>query len=169
MIDYNRRKRYNYLKSFKRLYLMIEENFDKIYKAFRIDLYRHIFSILGKREGSLSATDYFSAETIFLIGTPTVSEFAKAFSISQPNATYRIKSLMEKGYVEKFGADKKSASRLRVTEKFMRFYHEDLAYGNFIFHRLSEQLNAEELAEVDKIFENFIKQIETEQGERKSC
>lgn len=148
---------------------MIEENFDKIYKTFRIDLYRRVFSILGKREGSLSATDYFSVETIYLMGTPTISEFANALSISQPNATYRIKSLMEKGYVEKFGADKKSAFRLRVTDKFMRFYHEDMDYGHFIFHRLSETLGESELAAVDEIFQKFIEQIEREKGEYKPC
>lgn len=148
---------------------MIEENFDKIYKTFRIDLYRRVFSILGKREGSLSATDYFSVETIYLMGTPTISEFANALSISQPNATYRVKSLMEKGYVEKFGADKRSAFRLRVTDKFMRFYHEDMDYGHFIFQRLSETLGENELAAVDEIFQKFIVQIEREKGENKPC
>ena len=80
---------------------MIAENFDKIYKAFRLQIYRHIFSILGKRESTLSAADYFTVETIYLLGNPTITEFARILSISQPNATYRIISLIEKGYVVK--------------------------------------------------------------------
>lgn len=148
---------------------MIAENFDKIYKAFRLEIYRHIFSILGKREGTLSAADYFSVETVYLLGNPTISEFARTLCISQPNATYRVKSLMEKGYVVKRKAEKKNTYRLAVTDRFLRYYHQDMGYGNFIFKELSERLNEEELFKVDEIFRNFIRQIELEQGEKKQC
>ena len=144
---------------------MIEENFDIIYKAFRIELYRHVFSILGQREGSLTAMDFFSVETIYLMGNPTITEFANALSISQPNATYRIKSLIEKGYVVKTETEKRNTHRLQVTEKFMRFFHEDMDYGHFIFKRLSERFSKEELEQVDGIFREFIEQIKKE----KSC
>lgn len=146
---------------------MIEENFDKIYKAFRINLYRHIFSILGQRHSSLSASDYFSVEIIYLLGNPTITEFAHALSISQPNATYRIKSLIDKGYVTKEATDKKNMFRLSVTEKFMTYFHKDLGYGRFIFQMLSEKFSEEKLAEIDGIFEAFIQQIQIE--EKQSC
>ncbi len=148
---------------------MIAENFDKIYKAFRLQIYRHIFSILGKRESTLSAADYFTVETIYLLGNPTITEFARILSISQPNATYRIKSLIEKGYVVKRETEKKNTFRLAVTDRFLRYYHEDMGYGNFIFKELSERLSEEELLKVDEIFQNFIRQIELDQGETKSC
>ncbi len=148
---------------------MIAENFDKIYKAFRLQIYRHIFSILGKRESTLSAADYFTVETIYLLGNPTITEFARILSISQPNATYRIKSLIEKGYVVKRKTEKKNTFRLAVTDRFLRYYHEDMGYGNFIFKELSERLSEEELLKVDEIFQNFIRQIELDQGETKSC
>lgn len=144
---------------------MIEENFDIIYKKFRIDLYRRVFSVLGQREGSLTATDFFSVETIYLLGSPTITEFANALSISQPNATYRVKQLIEKGYVVKSETDKKNTYRLSVTEKFMRFYHEDMDYGHFIFKKISQRLSEEEIAQVDGIFEKFIGQIEIEEGD----
>lgn len=146
---------------------MIAENFDKIYKAFRLDIYKHIFSILGKREGMLTAADYFSVETVYLLGNPTISEFARALSISQPNATYRVKSLVEKGYVVKQKTEKKNTYRLAVTDNFLRYYHQDMGYGNFIFHELSERLSEEELLKVDEIFQNFIRQIEMVQGVKK--
>ncbi|MDE6274562.1 MAG: MarR family transcriptional regulator [Clostridiales bacterium] len=141
---------------------MIEENFDIIYKAFRIALYRRVFAALGQREGSLSAMDYFSVETIYLLGNPTITEFANTLCISQPNATYRVKSLVEKGYVVKTETEKKNTYRLQVTDKFMRFYHEDMDYGHFIFKRLSERFSAEELEQVDGIFKSFIAQIKEE-------
>lgn len=137
----------------------IEEKFDVIYKAFRIALYRHIFSIMGKRDGSLSATDYFSVETIYLLGNPTITEFAQMLNISAPNATYRVKSLIDKGYVEKRETDRKNTFRLNVTEKFMRFYHEDINYGHFILKNFSDGLSGEELAVTDEVLGKIIGQI----------
>ena len=98
------------------------------------------------------------------MGNPTITEFAHALSISQPNATYRVKSLIDKGYVVKSGTDKKNTFRLSVTEKFMKYYHEDMGYGRFIFNMLAKQFNEEELAQIDGIFEKFIKQIQQEEG-----
>ena len=138
---------------------MIQENFDVIYKKCRIELYRHIFSIIGKHECSLSATDFFSVETIFLMGNPTITEFAKALSISQPNATYRVKSLIDKGFIEKVETNKRTTFRLQVTDKFMKYYHEEMGFGNLIFEKLSKHFSEEELVQVDKIFEKFIAQL----------
>ncbi len=148
---------------------MIQENFDIIYKQFRIEVYKHIFSILGEREGSLSAADYFSVELIYLLKNPTISEFAKAICISQPNATYRVKSLIEKGYVVKQETEKKNTFRLAVTEKFTRYYHEDMGYGQFIFDQLSKKFNEEDLKQIDKIFESFIRQMDEEGAKKPIC
>lgn len=138
----------------------VEEKFDEIYKSFRIALYRHIFSIMGKRDGSLSATDFFSVETIYLLGSPTITEFAEMLNISAPNASYRVKSLIEKGYVEKSETEKKNTFRLTVTEKFMRFYHEDVNYGHFILKNFSSGLNEGELATTGAVLDKIIGQIE---------
>ena len=138
---------------------MIQENFDIIYKRFRIELYRHVFAIIGKGECSLSATDFFSVETIFLMGNPTITEFAKALCISQPNATYRVKSLIDKGLIEKVETNKRTTFRLQVTEKFMKYYHDEMGFGNLIFEKLSAHFSEEELEQVDKIFEKFIAQL----------
>lgn len=145
---------------------MIEEKFDFIYKAFRMNLYRHVFSILGQRDSTLSASDFFSVEIIYLMGNPTITEFANALCISQPNATYRVKSLIDKGYVVKSGTDKKNTFRLSVTEKFNKYYHEDMGYGKFIFKMLEKQFSEDELAQIDGIFEKFIRQIQAEEGEK---
>lgn len=136
---------------------MIQDNLNEIYKKFRIELYRHIFSVLGEREGSLTAADYFSVESIYIMGTPTISEFAKMLSISLPNATYRVKSLVEKGYIEKIGSDKKSASRLKITEKFLKYYHDDLSYANVMLKMFADSLDEVEIAEVNKVLEKIVK------------
>lgn len=145
--------------------LHIEENFDYIYKSFRIALYRHIFNILGKRDSSLSAADFFSVETIHLLGSPTISEFANMLCISQPNATYRVKSLIEKGYIEKKRAEKGNTFRLCVTEKFHQYYHEDMGYGSLILQKLSARLEEKELEAADALIAKVVEEIKRDQGE----
>ena len=80
---------------------MIEQDFEVIYKEFRLMLYKQIFGIIGEKAGSLSATEFFSVEVVYLLGSPTVTEFAEYLNISSPNAAYKVKSLIEKGYMTK--------------------------------------------------------------------
>lgn len=140
----------------------IESNFEKIYRNFRLELYKQIFGILGEREGSLSVTEFFAVETIGLMGNPTVSEFADCLSISSPLAAYKVHKLAEKGYLVKEPTDDKRSSRLQVTEKFWRYYHNENSYGRYIFDVLSKTLTPEELAFTDKLFEKFVETIDRE-------
>lgn len=146
---------------------MIQENFEKIYRKFRLELYRQIFGVLGEREGSLTVSEFFSVEVIYLLENPTVGEFAKTLSISLPNATYKVRSLIEKGYIRKEETHDKRTFRLAVTDKFLRYYHSEFSYGQYIFDRLSERLSREQLAQVDSLFEDFISQIDREKEEKK--
>lgn len=36
---------------------MLDESFEKIYRAFRLEYYKHFFSVLRERAGSLSAAE----------------------------------------------------------------------------------------------------------------
>ena len=72
----------------------IEQNFERIYRDFRLRLYKYIFSVMGEREGSLTVTEFFSVETIALMGSPTVSEFADALSITSSHAAYKVRQLI---------------------------------------------------------------------------
>ena len=111
----------------------IEQNFERIYRDFRLRLYKYIFSVMGEREGSLTVTEFFSVETIALMGSPTVSEFADALSITSSHAAYKVRQLIEKGYVTKTPTDDRRTFKLEVTDKFKKYYHEKNAYGNYIF------------------------------------
>lgn len=79
----------------------MKEKFESIYRQFRLEFYKNMFSIVKERVGSLSATEMSSAEIIYLLKQPTIKEFADFIEISQPNATYKVKSLIEKGYIQK--------------------------------------------------------------------
>lgn len=137
----------------------IEKNFEIIYSEFRLKLYRNIFKVLGEREGSLTATEFFSVEVIYLLGNPTVSEFAECLNISSSLAAYKVRSLMEKGYLIKTPTDDRRSFRLQVTEKFMKYYHKEDSYGSYIFKTLSDTMTKEELETCDKLFAKFVKTI----------
>ena len=138
----------------------LENNFEKIYRDFRLHLYKHIFEILGEREGSLTVTEFFAVETIGLMGSPTVSEFAECLSITSSHAAYKVRQLVEKGYVNKIPTEDKRTFRLEVTEKFNGYYHKENSYGNYIFNLLSKSLTEEELEQTDELFKKFVLTIE---------
>lgn len=139
---------------------MLKENFEKIYRNFRLNVYKRIFEIMGENEGSLTATEFFAAETAELMDGPTISEFADFLSITSSHAAYKVRQLAEKGYIEKTPTADKRTYRLKVTDKFEREYHSRKSYGSYVFDILSESLTAEELAAVDRLFEKFVKTID---------
>lgn len=130
---------------------MLDESFEKIYRAFRLEYYKHFFSVLRERAGSLSAAEISSVEVIYLLNEPTMKEFADYIDISPPNATYKVKSLVEKGYLKKIPTEDGREFRLRVTDQFRRYYSDDASYGKFILSKMQERLSPEEIDEVSKI------------------
>ena len=104
---------------------MSDNAFVKLFNGIRLSGYRSIFHKLCNREGSLSATEAYAADVIYLLDEPTIKEFSVFLGISQPNASYKVNSLIAKGYVERVRStiDKRTA-HLKVTEKFHKYYDE---------------------------------------------
>ena len=82
---------------------MLEREFERLYYKFRENYCKNLFSSV--KEGSLSATDSYCLEVIFLLKSPSVNEFAEYVNISLPNASYRINNLINKGYVRKIKSE----------------------------------------------------------------
>jgi len=102
---------------------MLEKQFHELYLMFRANYYRQLVKVIGAREGSLSATESYCVELIYLMQNPTVSDFAGFLGISVPNATYKISNLIAKGYViQRVSDTDKRERRLEVTEKFLNYY-----------------------------------------------
>lgn len=102
---------------------MLYEETIELYKKFRLLHYRSLFGRIREKEGSLSATEAFAADVIYLLGTPTLGEFAECIGLSQPNATYKVNNLIAKGYVTKeISETDRRECRLCVTEKFHSYY-----------------------------------------------
>ncbi len=97
-------------------------NMEKILKTFqklRLEFYRKIFTRVRERDGSLSAMEVFSLEIIYALGRPTIGRFARFIGISQSNATYKVNSLMKKGYlIRQPSADDGREYNLELSEKF---------------------------------------------------
>ena len=125
---------------------MTEKVFERLYRQFRLEYAKKVFSILKEREGSLSAQELLSAEVIFLLDKPTVKQFADFLNISSPNAAYKVKTLTEKGYIVKEPSPKDGReSLLRVTDKFLGYYAEEDTYGSFILRKMKDKLTVEEM------------------------
>lgn len=101
---------------------MLEETLLKITDKLRLHFYKRIFSVVREREGSLTAMEVFSVEIIHGLGKPTVSEFADFIGISRPGASYKVASLIQKGYITKEPSeDDKREFRLCLTEKYYNY------------------------------------------------
>lgn len=94
----------------------------RCYERFRLSTYRSMFGLLRERDGSLSATEAFSVDVIHLLQGPTIKEFADCLGISQPNATYKVNQLIQKGYVEKIPSlEDRRETHLQVTDRYIRY------------------------------------------------
>jgi hypothetical protein len=72
-----------------------------LYKKFRLIHYRELFGRIREKDGSLSATEAFAADVIYLLGNPTLSQFAEAIGVSQPNALIRQTILLPRAMLSK--------------------------------------------------------------------
>ena len=145
----------------KRVGLTSDEILEKnplsaVYSKFRIHYYRDVFHRINSRELSLTTTEVYCVEIIHSLNKPTIQEFANFIGISSPNATYKVNSLIKKGYVEKVQSDTdKREFYLDVTEKFYRYYNIKEKYLDIVEERLKKELSEEEF----KMFNDTLKKI----------
>jgi len=102
---------------------MLFSSMEKVYNRLRLSHYRRLFKNIREHAGSLSATEAFSADVIHLMGKPSIKQFAEFLGISQPNATYKVNALIEKGYlVRETSAEDRREAHISVGEKFEKYY-----------------------------------------------
>lgn len=101
---------------------MLENQLLRVSNKLRLEFYKRIFGVVRERDGSLSAMEAFSVDVIYALGKPTVSEFAEFIGISRPGASYKVASLIEKGYIVKeISEEDKREYRLVPTEKYNNY------------------------------------------------
>ena len=131
---------------------MVEENFTEIFEKFEMQFFRRIFDLVREREGSLSAMEAFSIEIIKMLDNPTVGQFADFLNISQSNATYKVNSLMKKGYLERQNSPTdRREYHLVLSEKYYHYQELFTSYEQTVLGRIQERFGPEDLQKFDEM------------------
>lgn len=135
---------------------MLYEQIKTLYETFRLANYRELFGRIREKDGSLSATEAYAADVIYLLKNPTVSTFAEVLGVSQPNATYKINNLETKGYVSRSVSDAdRRECRISVGDRFHTYYDTDYPFITQGLKALEQDYSPKELA----LFESMLKSL----------
>lgn len=131
---------------------MLEESFSEVYRKFKIRYYQNVFAQAPDRELSLTTIEAFCVEIIGALDNPTINEFASFINISSPNATYRVNSLIQKGYLEKVQSETdKREYHLKVTDKYYKYYNLSQNYVNIVLERVKKQCSKEDVEAFERV------------------
>lgn len=136
---------------------MLEKNFETLYLMFRSNYYKQLVKEIGIKEGSLSATENYCVELIYLLGKPTISDFAQYLNLSVPNANYKINSLVKKGFVvrEQSKTDLRE-QHLCVTDKFLGYYCLNDGVIASLMQHIRQTFSEQDVAQLDDMITRII-------------
>ncbi len=125
---------------------MLRKNFTEVYNKFKLQFYRRVFELVRERDGSLSAMEAFSLEVIEMLGKPTVGQFAEFLNISQSNATYKVNSLIKKGYIERLNSTTdRREYHLVLSEKYYNYISLMSSYQLDVIARIENRFSREDV------------------------
>ncbi len=131
---------------------MLDKSFTEVYDKFKLQFYRKVFELVRERDGSLSAMEAFSLEVIKMLGQPTVGQFAEFLNISQSNATYKVNSLIKKGYLERENSQTdRREYHLVLSEKFYNYIGLISSYENVVMERIKSRFSPEDVEKFDRM------------------
>ncbi len=134
----------------------LENNFRNVYTKFKLHFYRQILVRFQDREASLTTIETFCMEAISALGNPTINEFACFMNISQPNAAYKLSSLIKKGYVKKTRSPQdKREYNICATEKYYNYYNISSEYLKKVVSRIQQHFTSDQC----KQFEDMLSVI----------
>jgi DNA-binding MarR family transcriptional regulator len=132
----------------------LKRAFLDVYTKFKLHFYRRIFGRFEAREASLSAVETFCVEVIDALDNPSISDFARFVDISQANATYKVQSLIKKGYVVKVRDEQdRREYRLCLTERFHEYNRLRTDYVGEVVSRMERRFAPEEIKTLKYILE----------------
>lgn len=131
---------------------MFKESFKEVFDKFKFQFFCRIFDLVRERDGSLTAMEAFSLEIIDMLQAPTVSQFADFLDISQSNATYKINSLIRKGYLVRKVSDlDRREAHLILSEKYRSYMSLLTSYEDKVMDRIAARFPQEDLDTFDRI------------------
>lgn len=135
---------------------MLEKEFEKLYHKFRNNYCKNLFSSVNDEKDSLSPTESYCVEAIFLLNRPTVHQFANYVNISQPNATYRVSNLISKGYIRKvLSLDDRREYFLEVTDKFSKNYGLNASFNAELMTNIRDKFSKEEIDQLERLIKKL--------------
>ncbi len=141
--------------------MKLKKSVNKFYRKIKLIIYKNMFDRIKDKEEALSSTEYFCLECIYLMGNPTISQFAKFLDISSPNATYKVKQLIKKGFITKEKSEKDGREYfLAPTQKFFDFYENKEDY--VLVNELKQNMTKRECKKIDKIMKILTDNMEKE-------
>lgn len=139
--------------------VMLQDSFLEVYDKFKLEFFRRIFEQVREREGSLTAMEAFSIEIIHALNEPTIGRFAEFLNISQSNATYKVNSLIKKGYLKKQNSDTdRREYHLVLSEKYYNYTDIMRSYVTTVLGRIEENFSPDEV----KLFSDMLERISAE-------
>ena len=133
---------------------MLDKSFVEIYDKFKLKFYRSVFELVREREGSLSAMEAFSLEVINMLSEPTVGQFADFLNISQSNATYKVNSLIKKGYLERQNSQTdRREYHLVLSEKYHNYASLMSSYEMQVIERIKQRFDKDDLENLDRMLQ----------------
>lgn len=135
--------------------MILKGKFNQLYRKIKLIVYKSMFKSIRGREDEISSTEFFYLECIDLLDKPTISQFADFFDISSPNATYKVKSLIARGFLTKEKSETDGREyHLVPTKKFYDFYENNKAS----MKELGKDLSKDETKKMNKIMKILTEQ-----------
>lgn len=123
----------------------VSRSFIEVYTKFKLQICRDVFGGHDEEPSSLTTVESLCMEVISAMERPTINEFATYIGISQPNAAYKVNSLIRKGYLKKIRSVRdKREYFLEVTDKYREENGSGERYLETVLERLNERLAPEE-------------------------
>lgn len=135
---------------------MLSQTFQEVYNIFKMNFYKS----MCENSKELTMQEAFSLDIIYMLNNPTILEYATYMGISQPNATYKINQMIEKGYLTKEVCQKdKRAYRLKVTQKFLDCYRDNDRFIKKTLGDIEKRFNQHEVELLMKMLEDIKNQM----------
>lgn len=122
----------------------------RLFSGMKLNFYKGLFT-RQKKTGTLSASEVFSLDVIRLMGRPTIGAFANFINVPLSNATYKINTLIEKGFIRKRKSEKdKREFYLELTEKYANIELDGMRH-QAVMERVEKRLSPHQLKVLEQI------------------
>jgi len=146
----------------------LKEVFFELYSSFMLHYYADLFHRAddnGNGEGGLTTVETLCMEIIHYMKNPSINEFANVIGISSPNATYKVNSLIKKGYLEKIqSSEDKREFYLKETPKFRQDYNRLSGYSYRMARGIQTRMDQDKVNTIKKILDFFAQEDEKEES-----